>query len=379
MKLHQLLPLLSLLALVACVPTVGPTFAPPTSTPTLVTVATTAAPVSATPTASGAVVGPPSPTATIAPPSVTFPADVTVTPVASSTPSQPQWGHRTKTAACVAQGAFPDLACTTGDIFPGVTAAQVCVSGYSSSVRNVPASEKDAVYAEYGITSHSTGQYELDLFVSLELGGSNDISNLFPEAASPTPGFHEKDRVENYLHDQVCRGALTLTEAQREIATNWLAVFESLGGGNPGPTAPASTAAPTATHVQSKFTPPPGGEPPTSTQADMIAATDTQQVAPTDTQPAAQSGFTLISLSSPVNVGGTASASIQTQAGTNCSIGYVTPHGTQSKAQGLVPETAGGDGVCSWSWKIGASTQSGTGTVTITAAGQTQSFPIVIQ
>jgi hypothetical protein len=60
------------------------------------------------------------------------------------------------------------------------------------------------------------------------LGGSNDISNLFPEAASPKPGFHEKDKVENYLHDQVCSGAMTLQIAQIAIATNWLDVYNSM-------------------------------------------------------------------------------------------------------------------------------------------------------
>jgi hypothetical protein len=95
-------------------------------------------------------------------------------------------------------------------------------------VRNVSTSEKDQVYAEYGIASHSPGQYEVDHLVSLELGGSNDVANLWPEAASPTPGFHQKDQVENYLHDQVCTGAIPLATAQQEIATNWLAVYHSM-------------------------------------------------------------------------------------------------------------------------------------------------------
>ena len=113
-------------------------------------------------------------------------------------------------------------------IFPDATKDKICVSGYSSSVRSVPASEKDAVYAEYGITHHATGEYEVDHFVSLELGGSNDISNLFPEAAEPKPGFHEKDKVENYLHDRVCKGNMTLADAQRQIATNWLAAYDQM-------------------------------------------------------------------------------------------------------------------------------------------------------
>jgi hypothetical protein len=145
-----------------------------------------------------------------------------------TTSGAPQFGKQTKTSNCAAHDGLPDSACTPGAIFPDVTTTQICKSGYASSVRNVPTSEKDQVYAEYGITHHSAGQYEVDHLVSLELGGSNDISNLWPEAASPTPGFHQKDQVENYLHDQVCSGAMSLKDAQIKIATNWLAVYNSM-------------------------------------------------------------------------------------------------------------------------------------------------------
>lgn len=106
---------------------------------------------------------------------------------------------------------------------------QVCVSGYSSSVRAVSETEKNQVFAEYGITNHTSGQYEVDHFISLELGGSNDITNLWPELASPIPGFHEKDRVENYLHEQVCSGTLSLEQAQTLERTDWVAVYYSIG------------------------------------------------------------------------------------------------------------------------------------------------------
>jgi len=104
------------------------------------------------------------------------------------------------------------------------------VSGYSSSVRNVPYSEKTSVYREYGIASHYAGKYDVDHLISLELGGSNSIANLWPEAASPRPGFHQKDALENYLHRQVCSGAMTLATAQRLIATNWLAEYHHVYG-----------------------------------------------------------------------------------------------------------------------------------------------------
>ncbi len=133
----------------------------------------------------------------------------------------------TKTVGCVAVNELPDPACTPGAVITTATKAQICVSGYSSTVRHVPVSEKDAVYAEYGIANHVAGEYEVDHLISLELGGSNDISNLWPEAANPAPGFHQKDAFENKLHAEVCAGTISLGEAQKEVATNWLQFYSA--------------------------------------------------------------------------------------------------------------------------------------------------------
>lgn len=157
------------------------------------------------------------------------PTGATRPPSSTQLSAAHQWGHPSKASGCVASGGLQDSACTPGDVFPNVTKDDICKSGYAQSVRNVPNSVKDAVYQEYGIASRSPGEYEVDHLVSLELGGSNDISNLWPEAASPQPGFHEKDKVENYLHDQVCSGAMTLQDAQVKIATNWLEVYQTMG------------------------------------------------------------------------------------------------------------------------------------------------------
>ena len=153
-----------------------------------------------------------------------------ITPTSASTGStgSASLGKQTKTSGCVAHGGLPDSACTPGAIFADATVQQICTSGYASSVRNVPFSEADQVYAEYGIYHHYSGEYEDDHLVPLELGGSNDIANLWPEAASPTPGFHQKDQVENYLHDQVCSGAMSLKDAQTQIDTNWIAVYNRM-------------------------------------------------------------------------------------------------------------------------------------------------------
>jgi hypothetical protein len=113
--------------------------------------------------------------------------------------------------------------------------ALICTPDYSAKVRNVPQSEKNAVYAEYGIPrSHYGRPYEVDHIVSLELGGSNNIGNLYPEAASnPSPGFHIKDKLENKLHSLICQQQLDLRTAQKAIASNWVALYKHVYGVSP--------------------------------------------------------------------------------------------------------------------------------------------------
>lgn len=144
-------------------------------------------------------------------------------------PEAPVLGERTKSEDCRVRGPLPDHACTPGTIFVTATREKICTPGYAKSVRNVPEAVKNQVYREYGIPSHQPGQYEVDHLVSLELGGSNDIANLWPEAAEPRPGFHEKDRYENFVHEQICRGEISLQEGQRRIAEDWLKHWTDAG------------------------------------------------------------------------------------------------------------------------------------------------------
>ncbi|MDE2071493.1 MAG: HNH endonuclease [Patescibacteria group bacterium] len=140
-----------------------------------------------------------------------------------------QLSARTKTSGCSARGPYPDPACTPGAIFASTTLEALCAPGYTQKVRNVSTTLKRRVYAEYGVAyPEPGGTYEADHLIPLELGGSNDIANLFPEAASPAPGFREKDLVENYLHQEVCAARAALPRAQEEIAHDWVAVYESL-------------------------------------------------------------------------------------------------------------------------------------------------------
>ncbi len=94
-------------------------------------------------------------------------------------------------------------------------------------MRNVTTTEKKQVFAEYGIPYSRRSNYEVDHLISLELGGSNDISNLWPEAYGINNGSRVKDVFENKLHKQVCTGKMTIDEAQKEISTDWLTHYKS--------------------------------------------------------------------------------------------------------------------------------------------------------
>ena len=131
-------------------------------------------------------------------------------------------------------GQLPDPHCTPGSVDPAVTQATIgstiCRPGYTAKVRP-PSSETakakyDIAYPAYGIPSRDIS--ELDHLVSLELGGSNDITNLWPEVGSlPNP----KDKVENALHRAVCDGKVSLRAAQRAIAADWMTAEAKLGLG----------------------------------------------------------------------------------------------------------------------------------------------------
>lgn len=121
---------------------------------------------------------------------------------------------------------LPDPALTPGDALTA-DAAVVCVPGYTKTVRDVPQSVKNRVYRQHGVMSREPREYEVNHLISLELGDSHSIRNLWPESYVTQPlNAHVKDRLENKLHRLVCAGALPLEQAQREIAADWTKAYE---------------------------------------------------------------------------------------------------------------------------------------------------------
>lgn len=137
-------------------------------------------------------------------------------------------------SVCLAESPIlPDPSLTPGAVL-STDPGEICVPGYSKRTRNVSRETKELAYRLYGITTRAPGEYEVDHLISLELGGSNAIQNLWPESFLTQPlNAHVKDELENKLHALVCNGRVPLEEAQKAIATNWVQAYETYIGRRP--------------------------------------------------------------------------------------------------------------------------------------------------
>lgn len=132
----------------------------------------------------------------------------------------------------------PDPAKTPGVVDPAKTLALICQPGFTArrGVRHVTAATKRAVFAAYGIDPKVGGPYEIDHLISLELGGTNDVRNLWPQSYASHPwNAHLKDALEDRLHALVCKGELPLGQAQTAISSAWIGAYQTYVGPSPAP------------------------------------------------------------------------------------------------------------------------------------------------
>ncbi len=136
---------------------------------------------------------------------------------------------------------LPDSSLTPGalnnSINQGNISQNICNKGWSTKSERPTSSyttnlKKQQLASGYkGFTDMNTADYEEDHLISLELGGNpTDPKNLWPEPYAEPLGAKDKDKVENYLHAQVCNGSIMLQQAQQEISTNWVAVYQLMNG-----------------------------------------------------------------------------------------------------------------------------------------------------
>ena len=114
---------------------------------------------------------------------------------------------------------LPDPKCTPGSV-QSMSVMAICTPGWSTAHREYfTKAQREAAFAKYGVyTTNPAGYGEYDHLIPLELGGSNNADNLWPQKGS-IPNF--KDPIENALHDAVCSGHASLAAAQKAIAHDW--------------------------------------------------------------------------------------------------------------------------------------------------------------
>lgn len=153
---------------------------------------------------------------------------LTMATLAQTPTATAHYGHNGKAV-------LPDAGATPGAVLT-TDKAKICKVGYSKTVPEVPQSDKDKVFAMYGVQpstrtvngKESPACCQLDRLISAKLGGSNDITNLWPQPYSPKPGAHEKDVLEDWLLKRVCAGAIPIEKAQQELAQDWYAAYQTM-------------------------------------------------------------------------------------------------------------------------------------------------------
>lgn len=125
---------------------------------------------------------------------------------------------------CSSEDGLPDSDCTPGVILT-TKKTDIC-NGVSTRTVRPPSSYtnklKKAQIVEYGWGDVAPGGYEEDHLISLEIGGHPyDPKNLWPEPHPGKYGSLQKDKVENWLHKQICSGVMTVEDAQKGVRTDW--------------------------------------------------------------------------------------------------------------------------------------------------------------
>ena len=112
---------------------------------------------------------------------------------------------------------------------------QLCHSTLPKN-KGVSADLRRKVFQVYGIAQADPKLYEVDYLITPALGGAEDVRNLWPQSYMSTVwNARVKDELEDRLHELVCHGDLELSQAQHDIATNWIDAYKKYVGAQ-GPT-----------------------------------------------------------------------------------------------------------------------------------------------
>jgi hypothetical protein len=132
---------------------------------------------------------------------------------------------------------LPNSTVTPGALNPAVNQANinqnVCKANWTGTVRppvpytnKLKATQMASTYKSLVATfGASPTNYEEDHLISLQLGGSpTDPKNLWPQPYAGN-NARKKDVIETKLKNMICSAKISLADAQKAIATNWVAAY----------------------------------------------------------------------------------------------------------------------------------------------------------
>ena len=177
--------------------------------------------------------------------------------MAAGRPRVPRWAAQLAVAGVLALAAFlavkwvvkqqatkayagllPDRSLTPGATHP-VAIRDLCAMQHDEVVSPVPGRLRQEVFEEYKVRDASAENYEVDYLITPGLGGADDIRNLWPEPRrNAVWNSLAKDQLEDRLHQMVCEDKISLSEAQQEVAGDWISAYKKYFHAN-APVGPA--------------------------------------------------------------------------------------------------------------------------------------------
>jgi hypothetical protein len=155
--------------------------------------------------------------------------------LASSAFAQNTHSNTPSSLTSVPANALPNSNITPGAVDPSVTQqnlhSTVCVKGYTATVRpdkKYTNRLKRDQLRQYNYADRDPRNYEQDHLIPLNIGGSpSDPKNMWPQHRDNQWGAEQKNDLEFVVYKMVCKGELSLAQAQERIARNWIEAYQA--------------------------------------------------------------------------------------------------------------------------------------------------------
>lgn len=134
---------------------------------------------------------------------------------------------------------IPNLHITPGSVRAGLSQSKICTIKWGKDQRHVTEAMKQQVFALYGYSGNDDPRCvpagkrhcEIDHLISRELGGADEVINLWPQAYGTSPwNAVLKDKLENRLHKEMCAGTIPLKKARDMLVNDWREAYKKYYG-----------------------------------------------------------------------------------------------------------------------------------------------------